>query len=153
MPFSNQYSVPQKQPEEKYAYLRFSGIIFVSSLFSLIFEDSLFNFSLHDIKELINNLGGNKKTILSFAGVGDLLLTATSEKSRNYTYGVLLGKNDMKEALNYINETTVEGYYTLNSIYSLLRKKEVKMPVIDIIYDIVINGNDPKILVDFLMKK
>ncbi len=40
--------------------------------------------SLHDIKELINNLGGNKKTILSFAGVGDLLLTATSEKSRNY---------------------------------------------------------------------
>ena len=90
---------------------------------------------------------------LSFAGVGDLLLTATSEKSRNYTYGVLLGKNDMKEALNYINETTVEGYYTLNSIYSLLHKKKVKMPVIDIIYDIVINGNDPKILVDFLMKK
>ena len=106
--------------------------------------------SLHDIKELINNLGGN---ILSFAGVGDLLLTATSEKSRNYTYGVLLGKNDMKEALNYINETTVEGYYTLNSIYSLPHKKKVKMPVIDIIYDIVINGNDPKILVDFLMKK
>lgn len=109
--------------------------------------------SLHDIKELIDNLGGNKKTILSFAGVGDLLLTATSEKSRNYTYGMLLGKRDMKKAAEYINTTTVEGFYTLNSIYALLRKKKVKMPVIDIIYDIVINNADPNILVDFLMKK
>lgn len=109
--------------------------------------------SLHDIKELIDNLDGNKKTILSFAGVGDLLLTATSEKSRNYTYGVLLGKKDTKKALDYINTTTVEGYYTLNSIYALLRKKKVEMPVIDIIYDIVINGADPNILVNFLMSK
>ena len=48
--------------------------------------------SLHDIKELIYKLGGNKKSILSYAGVGDLLLTATSTKSRNYSYGLLLLK-------------------------------------------------------------
>lgn len=109
--------------------------------------------SLHDIKELINGLKGNKKTILSFAGVGDLLLTATSTKSRNYSYGILLGKNDIKAANKYLEENTVEGYYTLKSIYTLLRRKKIKMPVVDLIYKIVMKGGDPKELASFLMNK
>lgn len=109
--------------------------------------------SLHDIKELIRGLNGNKKTILSFAGVGDLLLTATSTKSRNYSYGVYLGKKDFKGANKYLEENTVEGYYTLKSIYALLRKKKIKMPVVDLIYNIVMNNDDPYKLVDFLLQK
>jgi len=65
--------------------------------------------SLHDIKSLIYGLGGNKKTILSFAGVGDLLLTATSTKSRNYSFGLLVGKKDVSEVKKYLETTTVEG--------------------------------------------
>ena len=109
--------------------------------------------SLHDIKELINGLNGNKKTILSFAGVGDLLLTATSTKSRNYSYGKLLGEGKFNEAKDYLENTTVEGFYTLKSIYTLLRRKAIKMPVIDLIYDIVMNDGDPKQLVSFLLEK
>ena len=48
--------------------------------------------SIHDIKELIKALGGEGNTILSFAGFGDLLLTATSSKSRNFSFGKLIGK-------------------------------------------------------------
>ncbi len=109
--------------------------------------------SLHDIKGLIKGLGGNKKTILSFAGVGDLLLTATSTKSRNYSYGVILGQGKFKEANEYLENTTVEGYYTLKSIYTLLRRKKIKMPVIDLIYSIVMKDSDPKKLAQFLMQK
>lgn len=108
--------------------------------------------SLHDIKELTYKLGGNKKSILSYAGVGDLLLTATSTKSRNYTYGTLLAQ-DKNKANKFLEENTVEGYYTLKSIYSLLRKKKVKMPLIDLIYKIVMNDEDPKELINFLMNK
>ena len=39
--------------------------------------------ALNDIKEIIDVLGGNKKTILSFAGFGDILMTCTSQNSRN----------------------------------------------------------------------
>lgn len=109
--------------------------------------------SLHDIKELIKGLGGSGKTILSFAGVGDLLLTATSTKSRNYSYGVLLGKGEFEEASDYLSNTTVEGYYTLKSIYTLLRRKKIKMPVIDLIYNIVMKNEDPKKLAVFLIEK
>ena len=110
--------------------------------------------ALHDIKALIDALGGDKKTILSYAGVGDLLLTATSTKSRNFKLGFLIGSNTPKEELEeYINNTTIEGLYTLKSIYKLLGDKEVDMPIIDLIYDIIYNDLDPKKLVTFLIEK
>lgn len=109
--------------------------------------------SMHDIKELIKGLGGKKKTILSYAGIGDLLLTCTSTKSRNYSYGILLGKKDYKNAAEYLKDNTVEGFYTLKSIYTLLQRKKIKMPVIDLIYKIVMKNSDPSILVNFLINK
>ena len=110
--------------------------------------------SLHDIKILIKALGGNKKTILTYAGFGDLLLTCTSIKSRNYTLGKMIGERKTQEEIdNYINNTTIEGLYTLKSIYKLLRKKKVKMPVIDLVYNIIFKDTDPNELATFLIKK
>jgi len=110
--------------------------------------------SLHDIKNLIKALGGNKKTILTYAGFGDLLLTCTSVKSRNYTLGKMIGeRKSQKEIDNYINNTTIEGLYTLKSIYKLLRKKKVKMPIIDLIYNIIFKDTAPNELATFLIKK
>jgi len=110
--------------------------------------------ALNDIKSLIDTLGGNKDTILSYAGVGDLLLTATSTKSRNFKLGYLIGSNTPHEELEeYMNNTTIEGLYTLKSIYKLLGDKRVDMPVIDLIYNIIYNGSDPKELVTFLIEK
>lgn len=110
--------------------------------------------SLHDIKALIKALGGNKKTILSFAGFGDLLLTCTSYKSRNYTLGKIIGERRSKEEIdNYINNTTIEGLYTLKSIKKLLKNKKIKMPIIDLIYNIIVNKEDPITLRSFLIKK
>lgn len=109
--------------------------------------------SMHDIKELIKGLGGRKKSILSYAGIGDLILTCTSTKSRNYSYGILLGQKDYVKAKKYTEENTVEGYYTLKSIYALLHKKKIKMPIIDLIYRIVMKNENPEILVNFLINK
>lgn len=110
--------------------------------------------SLHDIKELISNLGGDRKTILSYAGFGDLLLTATSKKSRNFSYGRLLGEKKPKEEIDeYVKNTTIEGLYTIQSIYKLLKNKKVKMPVIDLIYDIIEENKSVTELPKFLINK
>lgn len=110
--------------------------------------------SLHDIKSLIKALGGHPNTILSFSGFGDLLLTCTSTKSRNFTYGRLIGKNTNKSIIDeYINTHTIEGLYTLKSIYKLINKKKVDMPIIDLIYDIIFNNKKPNILLKFLIEK
>ena len=110
--------------------------------------------SLHDIKNLINALGGNKMTILSFAGFEDLLLTCTSVKSRNYTLGKLIGEGkSAKDVDEYINNNTIEGLYTLKSIRKLLNNKKIEMPIIDLIYDIIINKKEPSNLAKFLIEK
>ncbi len=110
--------------------------------------------SIHDIKYLIQQLGGNKKTILSFAGVGDLFLTCTSSKSRNYTLGKMIGEKKTKEEIdNYINNTTIEGLYTLKSIYSLVKKNDINIPIINTIYSIIFNNEDCEKLKKFLIVK
>ncbi len=110
--------------------------------------------SLHDIKALIKTLGGDKNTILSFAGFGDILLTCTSVKSRNYTLGRLIGEGKSKEEVDkYIESTTIEGLYTLYSIKKLLRNKKIKMPIINLIYDIIVNEKEPSNLAKFLVEK
>ncbi len=110
--------------------------------------------SLHDIKNLIHALGGNQKTVLSFAGFGDLLLTATSVKSRNFKLGQLIGKGSPSaEIEDYMNNTTIEGLYTLKSIYKLLKNKKVKMPIIDLVFDIIYKDKKPVELVKFLREK
>ncbi len=110
--------------------------------------------SLHDVKELIKSLGGKENTILSFAGFGDLLLTATSLKSRNFKLGYLIGSKEKKEVIDdYIANNTIEGLYTLKSIYKLLRNREVDMPIIDLIYDIIYEERDINDLIKYLIYK
>ena len=110
--------------------------------------------SLHDIKSLIKALGGNKKTILSFAGFGDLLLTCTCYKSRNFSFGKMIGEGKSKKEINdYMESTTIEGLYTLKSIYKLIKNKHVDMPIIDLIYDIIYKDVKPQELADFLRNK
>ena len=108
----------------------------------------------HDMRAIIDAFKGDKKTILSFAGLGDLLLTCTSVKSRNFSFGKLLGEKRPKEEIQeYLSHTTVEGYYTLESIYKLLKDKKVSIPIIDLIYSIAVEGKDPEILLTFLVEK
>ncbi len=110
--------------------------------------------ALHDMKEIIKSLDGDKNTILSFAGFGDLLLTATSIKSRNFRFGKMIGEKTPNEIIEqYKANTTIEGLYTLKSIYKLLDNKKVNIPIINLIYDIIFNDKDPEEIKDFLIKK
>ena len=110
--------------------------------------------SLHDIRGLIKGLGGDGDTVLSYAGFGDLLLTATSPKSRNYSFGYLIGSKVSKDELdNYIKNTTIEGLYTLKSISELVKNKDVDMPIINLMEQIIYENKNPEELINFLIQK
>lgn len=114
----------------------------------------LINESLHDIKHIIKYLGGNPKTILSFAGIGDLLLTCSSKKSRNFSFGYCIGNTKSKENIKeFLQNNTVEGYYTLQTIHNLLKKKKINIELVNVIYDIVYNNHNPYELAKFLITK
>lgn len=108
----------------------------------------------HDMMNILQAFHAKRKTVTTFAGLGDLLLTCTSVKSRNYSFGKLVGTGKSKEEIKeYLKTTTVEGYYTLESIYKLLKDKRVSIPIIDLIYDIVVKGEKPESLLSFLVYK
>ena len=110
--------------------------------------------AVHDMENILDAFDCDKRTVLSYAGIGDLLLTCTTEKSRNYSFGKLIGSKPTQSKIDdFIKRNTVEGYYTLESIYQLLKDKEVSIPIIDLIYEIVVRGKDPELLLAFLVFK
>ena len=82
------------------------------------------------------------------------MLTCSSTKSRNFSFGFCIGSTkDAKKIKEYLINNTVEGYYTLDTIYHLLKKKRIKIDLINVIYDIVYNNTNPEKLITFLINK
>ena len=106
--------------------------------------------ALEEMKNYIVNFNGNLETINLLCGIGDLILTCTSEKSRNFSLGLTIGQN--KDANKYLEENTVEGYYALISIHDLLKEKNIHSPLVECIYEIIFNNQDKKELLNILTK-
>jgi len=111
-------------------------------------KNTFLTMAILDMQKILEVFDCDKLDILSFAGIGDLLLTCSSTTSRNFTYGKLIGEN--KDYNNYSNNTTVEGLYTLMSIHMLLHEKHVNINIIELIYDIVVNKKDSRSILEFI---
>jgi len=70
------------------------------------------------------------------AMIGDLILTCSSEESRNYQFGTLLVNYETEDALKKIG-STVEGYMTLQSFPSFQSQSPVKLPLANLISTLV----------------
>ena len=106
---------------------------------------------INDTAKMIENFSGNKMTMFTYAGIGDIWLTATSPTSRNYAFGNLVGKKSSQQEINdYLKNTTVEGYYTLKSLYELFKENNYKMKIIDILYSIIYDNKDISLLEEYL---
>ncbi len=92
------------------------------------------------LKEMIKIgklMGANEKTFYGLSGVGDLFLTASSNKSRNKRFGLLIGKKiTPKKALEQIKEI-VEGYYTVKALYDIAIKRGLDLPITKAVYKIL----------------
>lgn len=105
---------------------------------------------VNEISSIINKLGGDYKTVCSLSGIGDLLLTCTSSKSRNYNLGLLSAKDS--DINNYLENNTVEGYYTLLSIYSIVSKYNIDAPIIKFLYQVLFENTNKEDLFNLLVK-
>jgi glycerol-3-phosphate dehydrogenase (NAD(P)+) len=85
---------------------------------------------LAEMARLAEVMGGLRTTLMGLAGLGDLLLTATSEQSRNYRLGLALGRGEKLEQLLAEHPSTVEGVSAAASIASLCQDYAVELPLI-----------------------
>ena len=90
---------------------------------------SLVTRGLAEIARLGVAMGGHQETFLGLCGVGDMMLTCSSEKSRNFALGYALGKGtDVDSALNS-SKGIAEGFYTAKATVQLANKHNVEMPI------------------------
>ena len=106
-----------------------------------------------EIKRLGLKMGCNDQTFSGLAGIGDLIVTATSDHSRNNRCGKLIGEGvSPAEATKQIG-MVVEGINALPAAMSLAKKYGVEMPITETAYEVVFNGKDPKDAVLSLMTR
>lgn len=84
---------------------------------------------LAEIVRLALARGGRPETLMGLSGLGDLVLTATSLQSRNYSLGVALGKGQTLEEVLGARRSVTEGVTTAAAVASLAAKLNVDMPI------------------------
>ncbi|KAL7698969.1 glycerol-3-phosphate dehydrogenase [NAD ] glycosomal (GPD) [Lotmaria passim] len=99
---------------------------------------------LLEIRDITKALGGDGSAVFGLPGLGDLLLTCSSELSRNFTVGKRLGKG---ETLDYIRKTSkavAEGVFTADPLMRLAKKLNVELPICSLIHRVVAGELTPK---------
>ena len=104
-----------------------------------------------DIKDIIKKLDKDINTFYTYAGFGDYLLTTTSNESRNYTFGYLIGKNENYD--DYKNKTTIEGLDNLDTIINYLNSKNIKFNLLNLLNDIINKKQNKEELINYLKNK
>ncbi|MEI3608041.1 NAD(P)H-dependent glycerol-3-phosphate dehydrogenase [Pseudogracilibacillus sp. SO10305] len=108
---------------------------------------------LAEITRLGTSMGANPLTFLGLCGVGDLIVTSTSVHSRNWRAGNLLGKGKtVDEVLSHMG-MVVEGIRTTKAAYQLSVEQDVEMPITNGLYSILFEDEDPKEVVEQLMRR
>ncbi len=106
-----------------------------------------------EIARLGTAMGCKEQTFSGLAGIGDLIVTATSMHSRNNHCGMLLGQGvPVEEATRQVG-MVVEGLNALPAAMRLAEKYQIEMPIMKAMDAIVNHGADPKDVVRFLMSR
>ena len=108
---------------------------------------------LHEISRLAVTLGANPLTLQGLAGMGDLVLTCTSDLSRNQTVGRKLGQGmSLDEILDDMN-MVAEGVKTSISVRELTKELDVEMPISEEVYRVLHEGKSARQAVKDLMSR
>lgn len=97
--------------------------------------------------------GAKAETFLGLTGVGDLIVTCTSQHSRNFQAGLLIGKNDSAKLFWETNTKTVEGVKAAKVVYEEAVKNKIYMPITEAIYKVLYEDAIPSESVEQLMRK
>lgn len=108
--------------------------------------------ALAEMTRFAVKLGANPMTFLGLAGVGDLIVTCSSPKSRNYQVGFALGEGlSLEEAVQRLGEVA-EGVNTLKVLKARAEELEVYMPLVAGLHAILFEGRTLAQVIELLMR-
>jgi glycerol-3-phosphate dehydrogenase (NAD(P)+) len=106
--------------------------------------------SIQEIQRFVGAVHPINRDINSSAYLGDLLVTAYSQFSRNRTFGGMIGKGYSVKAAQLEMNMVAEGYYAVKCIYEINKTYQVNMPITDAVYRILYEKMSPAIEIKLL---
>jgi glycerol-3-phosphate dehydrogenase (NAD(P)+) len=85
-------------------------------------------------------LGGKRETLMGMCGLGDLVLTANSMQSRNFSLGFALGEGKKLEDIMSARTAVTEGVHTARAVMKLIRELKIDLPVMTAIHGLLHEG-------------
>jgi len=96
-----------------------------------------------EMERFLNAINPIKRDIKASAYLGDLLVTAYSQFSRNRTFGNYIGRGYSVQATQAEMLMVAEGYYATKSIYEINQNLKTSMPIVETIYNILYQSKNP----------
>jgi glycerol-3-phosphate dehydrogenase (NAD(P)+) len=114
------------------------------------FQAVLVSNAHQEIKRFLDKTYKSKRKINSSPYLGDLLVTAYSQFSRNRTFGTMIGKGYSIKSAQLEMNMVAEGSYAVNCIHEMNEKYKVNMPIISAVYNILYQKISPAIEIKLL---
>ncbi len=96
-----------------------------------------------ELARLGQALGARRETLTGLSGLGDLILTCSSEKSRNFSLGLALGRGEPLQSILGERRGISEGVYTAGVVTGIARREGIDMPICDAVHAVVDGGSSP----------
>lgn len=106
-----------------------------------------------EMARMVSAMGGSASTLTGLAGLGDLTLTCTSVQSRNYQFGMALGRGETVGAIMAGGAKLAEGVATTPVADALARSLDVDAPLIAAVHAVLSRKADIATVVAGLMSR
>ncbi len=117
------------------------------------FQAVLIANAIQEIERFVDAVNPIHRDVKSSAYLGDLLVTAYSQFSRNRTFGSMVGKGYSVKSAQFEMNMTAEGYYAVKSIIEINQKFNVDIPIAEAVYRILYEKISPAIEMRILTDK
>jgi glycerol-3-phosphate dehydrogenase (NAD(P)+) len=108
---------------------------------------------LAEMTRLAVRMEAEPQTLSGLSGMGDLVLTCTSDLSRNHKVGVRLGRGEQLATVLQGMSMIAEGVRTCRSVFALAQRLGVEMPIVEQMYALLYDGKSPQQVVTDLLAR
>ncbi|MBN1791680.1 MAG: NAD(P)H-dependent glycerol-3-phosphate dehydrogenase [Bacteroidales bacterium] len=117
------------------------------------FQAVLVSNAMLEIKRFLAKTYKSKRKLLSSPYLGDVMVTAYSQFSRNRTFGMMIGKGYSVKSAQLEMSMIAEGYYAVACIRELNKSYGINMPITDAVYHILYDKISPALEIKLLTEK
>lgn len=97
--------------------------------------------------------GAKRETLMGLSGMGDLILTCSSEQSRNFSLGKAMGEGQTLKDIMARRNSVAEGAHTVDVVHRIATEHGIDMPITAAVYAIVKAGEDVGAVTEALMAR